>query len=103
MYDDNITNEQNLQFKMSTEESNTINYLDIGINRNKNNTEIRVYKKPTRTDNTIHHCVFTHIPVLTIHLVSMIYLDMLPQHLVCKNELNCEYCNITLARNNKDP
>jgi len=29
--------------------------------------------------------------------------DMLPQHLVCKNELNCEYCNITLASNSKDP
>ena len=26
--------------------------------------------------------------------------DMLPQHLICKYELNCEYCNITLARNN---
>ena len=25
--------------------------------------------------------------------------DMLPQHLVCKYELNCEYCNITLAMN----
>ena len=25
--------------------------------------------------------------------------DMLPQHLLCKYELNCEYCNITLARN----
>ena len=25
--------------------------------------------------------------------------DMLPQHLVCKYELNCEHCNITLARN----
>ena len=25
--------------------------------------------------------------------------DMLPQHLVCKYELNCEYCNITLTRN----
>ena len=25
--------------------------------------------------------------------------DMLPQHLVCKYELNFEYCNITLARN----
>ena len=25
--------------------------------------------------------------------------DMLPQHLVCKYELNCEYCNVTLARN----
>jgi len=24
---------------------------------------------------------------------------MLPQHLVCTYELNCEYCNITLARN----
>jgi len=25
--------------------------------------------------------------------------DMLPQHLVCKYELSCEYRNITLARN----
>jgi len=25
--------------------------------------------------------------------------DMLPQHLVCKYELNCEYRNMTLARN----
>jgi len=25
--------------------------------------------------------------------------DMLPQHLVCKYEFNCEYCNITLSRN----
>jgi hypothetical protein len=25
--------------------------------------------------------------------------DMPPQHLVCKYELNCEYCNISLARN----
>ena len=25
--------------------------------------------------------------------------DMLPQNLVCKYELNCEYCNRTLARN----
>jgi len=24
--------------------------------------------------------------------------DMLPQHLVCKYQLNCEYYNITLAR-----
>ena len=32
-----------------------------------------------------------------------LFTDMLPQHLICKNELNCEYCNITLARNNKAP
>ena len=29
--------------------------------------------------------------------------DMLPQHLVCKNELSGEYCNITLARDKKLP
>jgi len=29
--------------------------------------------------------------------------DTLPQHLICKNELNCEYYNTTLARNNKAP
>jgi len=29
--------------------------------------------------------------------------DTLPQNLVCKNELNCEYCYTTLARNNKAP
>ena len=24
--------------------------------------------------------------------------DMLPQHLVCKYELNCEYCNINFSK-----
>jgi len=27
--------------------------------------------------------------------------DMLPEDLARKHELNCEYCNVTLARNNK--
>jgi len=43
-----------------------------------------------RTPSQLHS--LQHIP--TQH-------DMLPQHLVCKNELNCEYCNITSAKNNK--
>ena len=33
------------------------------------------------------------------HLATAPQHDMLPQHLVCKYELNCEYCNINLARN----
>ena len=44
--------------------------------------------------HVVWECVATapqHIP--TQH-------DMLPQHLVCKYELNCEYCNITLAGTN---
>ena len=65
MYDQNRTNEQtilhhintidrNLQFKMSTEENNTINYLDISIHRNNNNIGLNIYRKPTSTDTTIH-------------------------------------------------
>jgi len=38
----------------------------------------------------VARCTPQHIP--TQH-------DMLPQHVVCKYELNCEYCNINLARN----
>ena len=49
------------------------------------------------------HCTTTHsyttwYPLLHIPTQH----DMLPQHLVCRYELNCEFCNITLARN-KDP
>ena len=65
IYDQNRTNEQailhqintadkNLQFKMSTEENNTINYLDISIYRNNNSIELNIYRKPTGTDTTIH-------------------------------------------------
>jgi len=38
---------------MSTEENNTINYLDIAIHRNNNNVDISIYRKPTDTDITI--------------------------------------------------
>ena len=64
IYDQNKTNkqtvleeiykiDQNLQFKISTEENNTINYLDITIHRNNNNVDISIYRKPTGTDTTI--------------------------------------------------
>jgi len=45
--------DQNLQFKMSTEENNKINCLDIAIHRNNNNIDIIIYRKPTGTDTTI--------------------------------------------------
>ena len=35
---------------------------------------------------------------MTIYLIVQIFTDMLPQHLICKYELNCEYGNINLAR-----
>jgi hypothetical protein len=65
IYNQNKTNEQDilnhanntdkdLQFKLSTEENNIINYLDITIYRNNSNNELGIYRKPTSTDTTIH-------------------------------------------------
>jgi len=45
--------DKNIQFKISTEENNTINYLDISIHRNNNSIDISIYRKPTCTDTTI--------------------------------------------------
>jgi len=87
-YDKNETNEQvilhqinniddNLQFKMSTEENNIINYLDISIRRNNNNIDIR---KPTATDTTIqlssNHPYEHKIAAFTYNIHRMITLPI---------------------------
>jgi hypothetical protein len=46
--------DKNLQFKMSTEANNTINYLDTLIHRDSNGTTIGIYRKQTETDTVIH-------------------------------------------------
>ena len=43
-----------LEFKMSTEENSVTNYLDLSINRNASNIDLRIYRKPTYIDITIH-------------------------------------------------
>ena len=45
--------DQNLQFKMSSEENNIINYSNITIHRNNNNNDRSIYRKPIGTDITI--------------------------------------------------
>jgi hypothetical protein len=42
-----------LEFKLSEEENNTMNYLDLSIHRNTNSIDIRIYRKRTHTDATI--------------------------------------------------
>ena len=65
IYNQNSTNEQDilnhannidkhLQFKLSTEENNLINYLDLSIYRINSNVELDIYRKPTSTDTTVH-------------------------------------------------
>jgi hypothetical protein len=48
----NIDN--HLEFKTTTEDNNTINYLDISIHRNNTNVDICIYRKPTETGTIIH-------------------------------------------------
>jgi hypothetical protein len=52
----NIINniDEKFEFKVSREENNTINYLDLSINRNTNNLDLNIYRKPTYMDITIH-------------------------------------------------
>jgi hypothetical protein len=47
--------DKNLEFKITKETNNSINYLDMTINRSINGIEISVYRKPTSTDITIQH------------------------------------------------
>jgi hypothetical protein len=46
--------DKNLQFKISTEENNTVQYLDISIYRSDNSIKIGIYRKPTETGTVIH-------------------------------------------------
>jgi hypothetical protein len=61
IYNQNKTNEQDilnhaisidrhLQFELSAEENNLINYLDLSIYRNNKNIELGIHRKPTGTD-----------------------------------------------------
>jgi len=48
---DNV--DKHLEFKISTEEHSVTNYLVLSINRNTNNMELCIYRKPTYIDITI--------------------------------------------------
>ena len=47
--------DKNLEFKITLETNNSINYLDMTIIRSTKRMEINIYRKPTSTDITIHH------------------------------------------------
>jgi len=45
--------DKHLEFKLSEEENNTINFLDLSIHINTNSIDLGIYGKPTHTDITI--------------------------------------------------
>ena len=46
--------DKHLNFKLSTEENNLINYLDLALHRNNSNIDLEIYRKPTAKDTIIH-------------------------------------------------
>jgi hypothetical protein len=46
--------DEHLEFKLSIEEKETINYLDLSINSETNNMNLNIYRKPTYVDIAIH-------------------------------------------------
>jgi len=51
--------EQNLTFKLTAEDNNKINFLDLTITRKINKLEIGIYRKETNTD-TVIDCLSNH-------------------------------------------
>jgi hypothetical protein len=45
---------KHLEFKITEEENNNINCLDLTIHRHNNKLSTEIYRKPTQTDITIH-------------------------------------------------
>jgi hypothetical protein len=45
---------KNIQFKMTTEENNPLDYLDLTIMRHIDRLELDVFRKPMATSTTIH-------------------------------------------------
>ena len=45
--------DKHLEFKLSEEGNNIINYLNFSIHRNTNGVDLEMYRKPTHTDITL--------------------------------------------------
>jgi len=43
-----------MEFKITEEENNNINYLHLPIQRQNNNLNLGINRKPTKTDTAIH-------------------------------------------------
>ena len=87
---------------MSTEENNTINYLDIAIHRNNNNIDKSIYRKPTGANTTIqfssNHPYEHKIAAFKYYIHRMITLTIME-----KSKQQERKAIITMAKNNGYP
>jgi len=75
--------DKHLEFKLSEEENNIINYLDLSIHRNTNNIDIGIYRKPVHTDVIIqfpsNHSLKHKIPAFNFYINKMLTLPITKQ------------------------
>jgi hypothetical protein len=94
IFDQNKTNEtiimnhmnntdKHLEFKLSEEVNNSINYLDLSIHRNTNRTDLGIYRKTTHTDFTVqfssNHPLEHKIAAFNFYINGMLTLPITKQ------------------------
>ena len=93
---------KNLQFKMSTEANNTINYLYTLIHRDSNATTIGIYRKQTETDTVIH--LASNHPVEHEISAFLYYINRLATLPITESSKQKEWKTVlAIARNNGYP
>jgi hypothetical protein len=94
--------DNNLQFKMSVEANNTINFLDTLIHRGNNDITIELYRKPTETGTVIHFN--SNHPIEHKISASLYYINRLTIMPITESSKQREWETIiTLVRSNNFP
>ena len=94
--------DKHLQFKISTEENNTINYLDILIHRNNDAITIEIYRKPTETGTVVH--LTSNHPFEHKIFAFLYYINRLTTLPITEKSKQKEWGTIlTIAKNNGYP
>jgi len=93
---------KHLEFQITEEENNNINYLDLTIHRHNNKLSKEIYRKPTHTDVTMHftsnHPFEQKLTAFIFYINSMITLPITEQ--AKQQEWNTI---LTIAKNNGFP
>jgi len=93
---------KHLAFKITREDNNRINFLDLTIIRNKNNIEVNIYRKETSTDTVIHY--FSNHPIEQKMAAFRYYINRLLTLPLTQDGTNTEWTTIlNMAKNNGFP
>jgi hypothetical protein len=75
--------DKHLEFKLSEEKNNTINYLDLSNHRNTNSIDTEIYRVPTLTDVTIqfssNHPLEHKLAAFNLYINGMLKLPIIKQ------------------------